>query len=117
LTADTPEQLLFVYGSLKRGQVNHAQLGRAVFVGLARTQPLFALRMIEGYPALVPGQRAVRGELYRIAEGDLARVDEFEGTNYRRRAIELEAGAPALAYLAISPAAGDPYPADEWPEA
>lgn len=108
-------QLLFVYGSLKRGQANHAQLGRAVFVAVARTLPHFALRMIDGYPALVPGRRAVWGELYRIETYDLSDLDEFEGAAYRRRAIELEGGTDALAYLAVASNAGDPHPADEWP--
>ena len=117
MTADAPEQLLFVYGSLKRGQANHAQLGWALFVGVARTAPCFALRMIDGYPALVPGQRAVLGELYRIATLDLVRLDEFEGDGYRREAIELETGARALGYVAQVPSAGVPHPADEWPAA
>ena len=115
MAAGAPEQLLFVYGSLKRGQANHAQLGNAVFVGLARTRPAFALRVIDGYPALVPGQSAVLGELYRIATDDLGRLDEFEGGGYRRRTIELEAGALALAYVAVAPSDGVPFTADEWP--
>jgi gamma-glutamylcyclotransferase (GGCT)/AIG2-like uncharacterized protein YtfP len=108
-------RLLFVYGSLKRGHANHAALGRAVFVVVARTLPQFALRMIEGYPALVPGQRAVRGELYRIETADLSALDEFEGAGYGRQEIELEGGTRALSYLAVLPHAGVPHPADEWP--
>lgn len=115
MAADAPDQLLFVYGSLKRGQVNHAELGSARFVGHTQTRPAFALRVIDGYPALVPGQHAVLGELYRIATGDLARLDEFEGPGYRRQAIELEGGSAALSYVATAPASGEPYPRDEWP--
>jgi gamma-glutamylcyclotransferase (GGCT)/AIG2-like uncharacterized protein YtfP len=115
VTAEASEHLLFVYGSLKRRQANHVQLGSGVFVGPARTQPAFALRMINGYPALVPGLRAVSGELYRIATGDLLHLDEFEGAGYRRQEIELEAGSLALAYVAVEPSAGVPHPADEWP--
>ncbi|MEO6602031.1 MAG: gamma-glutamylcyclotransferase family protein [Polyangiaceae bacterium] len=115
MSADALEQALFVYGSLQRGQANHGELGRAVFLGVAQTQPVFALRIIDGYPALVPGQCAVSGELYRIASGDLVRLDQFEGAGYYRQVIELEAGSPALAYVAIAPGAGVSYPAAQWP--
>ncbi len=108
-------RLLFVYGSLKRGQANHAELGHAAFVAVARTLPQFALRMIDGYPALVPGERAVLGELYRIETANLSALDEFEGAGYRRQEIELEAGTWALSYLAVLPHAGVPLAADEWP--
>jgi gamma-glutamylaminecyclotransferase len=113
--ADAPEQLLFVYGSLKRGQANHAQLGDARFVGAARTEARFALRIIDGYPALVPGERAVLGELYRIATLELGRLDEFEGDGYLRQEIELESGARALGYVARVSSAGVTYPSAEWP--
>ncbi len=115
MASDAPEQLLFVYGSLKRGQANHAQLQGARFVGAARTLAQYALRSIDGYPALVPGNLAVLGELYRIATLDLAQLDEFEGDGYRRQAIELEGGARALGYVAVVPSAGVPHPAAEWP--
>lgn len=108
---------LFVYGSLKRGQANHAELARAVFVATACTLPEFALRMIDGYPALVPGNRRVRGELYRIATPDLELLDEFEGAGYRRQliGIELETSIQAQAFLATAPSAGVPLAGDEWP--
>ncbi|MES1178423.1 MAG: gamma-glutamylcyclotransferase family protein [Myxococcales bacterium] len=117
MTVDAPEQQLFVYGSLKRGHANHAQLGRASFLALARTRPLYALRVIDGYPALVPGQRAVLGELYRIAALDLLRLDEFEGDGYRRVPVELDTGERALGYVARVPSAGVAFPGDEWPAA
>lgn len=110
--------LLFVYGSLKRGQPNHAELGAAEFVATARTVPRFQLRMIDGYPALVPGTRSVRGELYRIATAQLGALDEFEGAGYRRQAVAVDFGPTfeALAYVAVAPDAGVLHPADEWPE-
>lgn len=115
MTDDAAEHLLFVYGSLKRGQANHDQLGRAVFLRAARTRPVFALRTIDGYPALVSGRGAVLGELYRIATPELSQLDEFEGDAYERQWIELETGELALGYVARQPATGDPYPGNEWP--
>ena len=107
--------LLFVYGSLKRGRANHHQLQAAEYVATARTAPCFALRVVHGYPALVPGSQAIVGESYRIATAALLALDEFEGHDYVRREIELDGGERALAYLSRVPHAGDPYPGDEWP--
>jgi gamma-glutamylcyclotransferase (GGCT)/AIG2-like uncharacterized protein YtfP len=106
---------LFVYGSLKRGRANHQELQAAEYVSPARTAPCFALRVVHGYPALVPGRRAIVGELYRIAAGALLALDEFEGESYVRREIELADGERALAYLSRAPQAGAPYSGDEWP--
>ncbi len=108
-------EALFVYGSLKRGQANFGQLARATFVAEVSTAARFALRIIDGYPALVPGTQAVRGELYRIATAFLPELDEFEGDGYRRELIELATGSRALAYLACAPDRGTPHPADAWP--
>lgn len=107
--------LLFVYGSLKRGQSNCEQLRSAEFVAEARTAPRFALRVVDGYPVLVPGTRSIAGELYRIAPRALPALDEFEGQGYARREIELANAGRALAYLATVADAGNPHPADEWP--
>lgn len=110
-----PVYLLFVYGSLKRGRANHHELQAAEYVSPARTAPCFALRIVHGYPALVPGSRAILGELYRIAAPAWPALDEFEGEAYVRREIELDSGERALAYLSRVPEAGAPYLGDEWP--
>jgi len=107
--------LLFVYGSLKRGRANHHELRAAQYLKGARTAPRFGLRMIDGYPALVPGLRAIAGELYRIPVAALLALDQFEGAGYDRQEIELEHRERALAYLAREPDAGAPYPGDDWP--
>ncbi|HEY0464601.1 MAG TPA: gamma-glutamylcyclotransferase family protein [Polyangiaceae bacterium] len=112
---DQASCLLFVYGSLKRGRANHQQLQAAEYLSPARTAPCFALRVVHGYPTLVPGSLPILGELYRIPAALLVALDEFEGAEYVRREIELDDGARALAYLSRVPQAGIPYPGDEWP--
>jgi len=106
--------LLFVYGSLKRGRANHHELGDAEFLAEARTAARFALRVIAGYPALVPGCRSILGELYRIPNSALTALDEFEGLTYVRGEVELATGECALSYLSRVPDAGESYPGDEW---
>lgn len=115
LADDEATCLLFVYGSLKRGRANHHELRAAEYVADARTSSNFALRVVAGYPALVPGSLSIRGELFRIARTALPALDEFEGATYVRREIELAHGERALAYLSGTPAAGEPYSGVEWP--
>ncbi len=107
--------LLFAYGSLKRGQRNQHELGEARFVAEARTLPRFALRLLSGYPLLVPGTRAIHGELFELRSAQLASLDAFEGEAYQRQEVELEGGGRAIAYLARDPGSGAPYLAQEWP--
>lgn len=106
---------LFVYGSLKREQPNHAELGAARFIASVRTAPRFALREIAGYPALVSGDRAIVGELFEIAVAALPELDAFEGEAYVRREIELSDGSRASTYLARFESAGRPLELDAWP--
>lgn len=113
--ADPTSCLLFVYGSLKRGRANHHELAGAEYVQAACTAPRFALRLIGGYPALVPGSRPVSGELFRVPASALPALDEFEGPAYVREEIELDGGGRAEAYLSRIPNAGALFPGDEWP--
>ena len=106
---------LFVYGSLKRGQPHHRELHGARFIGPASTAQAFALREIAGYPALVPGDRAIAGELYDFTAQRLNELDEFEGDAYVRQEIRLADGETVLAYLASAPEAGLPLAGSEWP--
>jgi gamma-glutamylaminecyclotransferase len=98
---------LFVYGTLMRGEANAHLMTAARFVGEARTVTAYQLRLLEGYPALLPGGRtAVRGELHLVDGALLAVLDEFEGhpTLFRRQEVDLAGGARAEAYLFAAPA-------------
>jgi gamma-glutamylcyclotransferase (GGCT)/AIG2-like uncharacterized protein YtfP len=93
------DELLFVYGTLRRGFANHEQLEGAEFVGPCVTAPAYAVESHAGYPVLVRGTAAVPGELYAVGEELLARLDAFEGADYRRGTVNLEGGRVALAYF------------------
>ncbi len=111
---DPGSSLLFVYGSLRRGHSNHHELGPARFLAETRTAPRFALRVLSGYPVLVPGARCIRGELFELPVAHLAALDAFEGPPYVRREIELANGGRAIAYVARDDAPGTAYEADHW---
>ena len=106
--------LLFVYGSLKRGHASHGELRGARFVMEACTSRHFSLREIDGFPALVPGARAIIGELFEVEPELLPALDTFEGEGYRRQEIELADGTRAITYLARSPTGGTAMALDEW---
>jgi gamma-glutamylcyclotransferase (GGCT)/AIG2-like uncharacterized protein YtfP len=85
--------LLFVYGTLRRDAANHHELRGAQFVGLARTQPLYELVDMGGYPALLEdGGSVVYGELYEIDDALRATLDVFEDVPelYQRKRVALD---------------------------
>jgi gamma-glutamylaminecyclotransferase len=88
--------LVFVYGTLKRGHGNNRLLTGSEFVGEAETDP--ALYMANGGIPFVwteggPLHR-VKGEVFRVDDAVLARLDRLEGhpTNYRREEVEVLLG-------------------------
>jgi len=93
---------VFVYGTLRRGESNHHLLATAVFVCEARTTPDYTLFALDGHPGMgVGGTTGVIGELYDVDTTTLAALDELEGYPgwYDRRAVSLENGIHALAYI------------------
>ena len=98
---------VFVYGTLKRGGENHRVLAGQRFVGEARTEPVFRLYLLEGYPGMV-GQAqglSIEGELWELDAACHARLDELEGLaegHYATVPVPLlppHAGAGAETYL------------------
>ena len=70
---------VFVYGTLLRGEVNHDLLDGAPLLGEHRTEPRFTLLLLGAYPGLIGGGRtAVFGEVYRVDEAGLLRLDRLE---------------------------------------
>jgi gamma-glutamylaminecyclotransferase len=97
--------LVFVYGTLKRGLSNHAYLAGQAFVGEASTAGGYALFDAGGYPGMVaaPGGNpgGITGEVWSVDPGCLEQLDLLEGTAeglYRRQAVPL---APPFADKAV----------------
>jgi gamma-glutamylcyclotransferase (GGCT)/AIG2-like uncharacterized protein YtfP len=96
------QHLVFTYGTLLKGEVNHHLLARACFVADARTEPCFELFDLGPFPAMsTGGETAVLGEVYAVDEATLARLDRLEGhpSFYQRTQIRLEGGQEVEAYL------------------
>jgi gamma-glutamylaminecyclotransferase len=97
-----PEHLVFTYGTLLRGEVNHDLLAQARFVAEARTEPCFELFDLGSFPAMsMGGETAVCGEVYAADDATLARLDRLEGhpSFYQRTQIRLEGGQEVETYL------------------
>jgi gamma-glutamylcyclotransferase (GGCT)/AIG2-like uncharacterized protein YtfP len=117
-----PGILLFVYGTLKRGQPRHDLLAGATFVGGAVTEPLYRLVHLGRYPGLVPAAAgagtAVHGELWRVDAAARARLDEYEGvpTLYRRGPVRLARAEEAVeTYFYSGDVTGRPDCGAAWP--
>lgn len=96
------ESVVFVYGSLLRGESNHFRLACSRFLGEASTVPLFDLFDMGGFPAIVEGGTlSVRGEVYAVNRDTLCLLDELEEhpVYYRRTQVALEDGSDAMAYV------------------
>jgi gamma-glutamylaminecyclotransferase len=93
--AEAP-QLIFVYGTLKRGGSNHRYLSGQSFRGQAHTTPGLSLIHLGDFPGLVfnpDDQEGVSGEVWLVDAACVARLDELEGVNeglYRRERIDLQ---------------------------
>ncbi len=70
--------LLFVYGALRRGASNDWRMKDATWIGAA-TVPGTLIK-VDWYPGLVlEGEGSVVGEVYQLGEELLAELDHFEG--------------------------------------
>ena len=70
--------LVFVYGTLKKGFGNHHVLQGAEFVGEA-TLPDGKMLHLGAFPGLIPGNTRIFGEVYRTTPHILQRLDRLEG--------------------------------------
>ena len=94
--------LVFVYGSLKRGQSHHDQLQGCAWQGDAELRGL-ALYDLGPFPMAVVAEPEARlqGEIYRVDGQHLSRLDRFEGAPrlYERQRWPLSDGRSVWVYV------------------
>ena len=73
------KELVFVYGTLRRGGSNAFRMEGAEFIGTGRVEG--KLYVISWYPGLVPGRDLgwVSGDVFRVGPQQMRALDEFEG--------------------------------------
>ena len=96
-----PRELVFVYGTLRKGASNHFRMKTASLRGKAWV--LGRLYRLGWYPGLVLDDDGipVRGEVYGVKRERLRELDQFEGEEYERLKfpVYLEGGAQVRAWL------------------
>ena len=95
------QQLVFVYGTLRRGQRYHYLLRSSLFYGLHRTEPQYTMLDLGGFPGVISnGKQAMTGEIYGITARVLRQLDRLEDypDQYERKLITTARG-PAWIYL------------------
>jgi gamma-glutamylaminecyclotransferase len=113
--------ILFVYGTLKRGLVNHHRMAGQRFLEEVVTEPRYRVIDLGPYPGLIIDDRnglAIRGELWAVDESCLASLDEFEGVAgpFIRAEIRIAGSADAAqAYFWNEPVPAGADSGSEWP--
>lgn len=79
-------ELVFVYGTLKRGYGNNRLLEDATYLGTAKTQETWAMiGKNASFPYLLEESEKgfhISGEVYAVDDGEISRLDNLEGFPY-----------------------------------
>jgi gamma-glutamylcyclotransferase (GGCT)/AIG2-like uncharacterized protein YtfP len=82
--------IIFVYGTLKRGLGNHRFLDGQEFLGVAETSPDFRLFDGGAFPAMVEFPSTgvnVKGEIWRVDKKSKKSIDRLEGIPHMYKRI------------------------------
>ena len=80
--------IIFVYGTLMKGMINHEYLSNSKFLGNKEVDG-YKMYYLVGRPGVVRDKGIVKGELYEIDENTLRKIDMLEeyGNLYIREEI------------------------------
>lgn len=117
--------LVFVYGTLLRGESNHGLLDEAEFLGEATTSDEYVLVDLGPYPAIVPADEAhatrITGEVYAVDDAGLVELDHLEDAPRLYQRVEASFGwndqsGGGRAWIYVHPAVdGRPtIPSGDW---
>ena len=112
--------ILFVYGTLKRGEQNFRLIADQEFLGAATTAPRYRVFDLGPHPGLVRDEvngLVVHGELFAVTECCLAELDEFEEVPgpFMRERIEVAGYEDVWAYYLNKPVPEGAKSGDRWP--
>ena len=112
--------ILFIYGSLKRGHLNHHRIADQEYLGDAITEPHYRIIAIGKYGGLIRDEAngtAVKGELWAVTPAALANLDAFEGGegDWIRGPVAICEGGQVQAYLWTGPVPAEVPSGATWP--
>jgi gamma-glutamylcyclotransferase (GGCT)/AIG2-like uncharacterized protein YtfP len=93
--------LLFAYGTLKKGHKNNHLLDGASFVSENCTVDKFQMLDMGDFPAVVKENpvSSIIGELFNVDDRTLSAIDGFEGKWFRREEVILKGSCVAWMYF------------------
>lgn len=96
------QRLVFVYGTLMSGEGNHRYLENSTFLGRTAIEG-YDMHDVGWYPAIVPGDGLVVGELYSVPIDDMPSIDmlEGEGSLYAKRCETVTYGGRKTAFAFV----------------
>ena len=115
--------ILFVYGTLMRGQRNHSLIADQEYLGEAVTEPRYRAIDLGDHPGLVVDETnglAVKGELWAVSDCCLAELDDFEEVPgpFVRTVVRIAGREePTQAYFWNKAVTEDVASGSEWPRA
>ena len=90
------KQLVFVYGTLRKGHCNHHLLKDSHCYGVGCSEAWYAMYLKNGYPYVTSTESRypIVGELYSVHDETLVTLDKFEGhpRYYERREVPVIIG-------------------------
>ena len=119
MSQSSNQYLIFVYGTLMSGQRANYMLANADFLGKFRL-PDYGMYNLGRYPGIKPLEGGcVWGEVYRVNDEALERMDEYEGNGslYHRTAVIVTGGGrllPVQSYVYGHEVHGFPVMAEPW---
>jgi len=116
----TERTILFVYGTLKRGERNFRLLADQEFICEVTTAPRYRVADLGPYPGLIRDDAnglAIHGELFAVSDCCLAELDDFEGVAgpFVREPIEVAGHELVWAYYLNTPMPEGAKSGDRWP--
>jgi gamma-glutamylaminecyclotransferase len=117
---ETDKTILFVYGTLKRGERNAFRLADQEFLGEAVTAPRYRVIDLGPHPGLIHDPAtglAICGELFAVGARCLTELDAFEGVPeaFVRERIAVEGYEEVWAYYMNTPVPEGAKSGNRWP--
>lgn len=71
--------LVAVYGTLKEGHGNHRLLLSSTLITKGKTDPIYDMVSMGGFPSIISGEKSVDVEVYEVTSLVLDSLDSLEG--------------------------------------